>query len=247
MKPKSLFASELRFARVPLAGFALVSAMGCATGPDANPKDPLEPLNRGVYQFNDAVDTAVLKPVATVYQNVTPSPVKTGVNNFFSNLSDLWSAANAGLQLRPREATENLMRFSVNTVFGLAGVLDIASEMGIPRTRLDFGQTMGRWGAPAGPYLVLPILGPSSVRDGTGLLVDMSADPISNMNDVSARNAITGLRVVDTRAGLLRATTLLEEAALDPYSFTRGLYLNRRQGQIDDLVDQGVGLGGRSP
>lgn len=244
MKPKSLFASALRFARLLLASLAMASAMGCATGPDANPKDPLEPFNRGVYRFNDAVDTAVLKPVATVYKDVTPSPVQTGVNNFFSNLGDLWSAGNAGLQLRPREATENLMRFSVNTLFGLAGVLDIASEMGIPCTRLDFGQTVGRWGAPAGPYLVLPILGPSSMRDGTGLLVDMSADPTSNMNDVSARNALTGLRVVDTRAGLLRVTTLLEEAALDPYSFTRDLYLNRRQGQIDDLIDQGVGLGG---
>jgi phospholipid-binding lipoprotein MlaA len=232
----------LRCGRVFLAGAALVSAVGCATGPGANPQDPLEPFNRGVYRFNDAVDTAVLKPVATAYQNVTPSPVKTSVNNFFGNVGDLWSAANAVLQLRPREATENLMRFSVNTAVGLAGVLDIASEMGIPRTRLDFGQTLGRWGAPSGAYLVLPILGPSSVRDGAGLLVDMSGDPVSVMNDVSARNALTALRVVDTRAGLLRATTLLEEAALDPYSFTRDLYLNRRQGQIDDMIDQGMGL-----
>ena len=228
----------LRCARLLLAGAALVSAVGCATGPDANPQDPLEPFNRGVYRVNDALDTAVLKPVATAYQSVAPSPVQTGVNNFFGNLGDLWSAANAALQLRPREAGENLMRFSVNSVLGLAGVLDIATEAGIPRTRTDFGQTLGRWGAPAGPYLVLPILGPSSVRDGTGVLVDLSVDPVSNMNDVSARNSLTALRVVDTRAGLLRATTLLEEAALDPYSFTRDLYLNRRQGQIDDMLDQ---------
>jgi phospholipid-binding lipoprotein MlaA len=212
--------------------------VGCATGPDANPQDPLEPFNRGVYRFNDAVDTAVLKPVATAYEIVTPSPVQTGVNNFFGNLGDLWSAANAALQLRPREAGENLMRFSVNTVLGLGGLLDIATEAGIPRTRLDFGQTLGRWGAPSGAYLVLPFLGPSSVRDGTGLVVDLSVDPVSGMNDVSARNALTAVRVVNTRAGLLRATTLLEEAALDPYSFTRDLYLNRRQGQIDDMVEQ---------
>jgi phospholipid-binding lipoprotein MlaA len=228
----------LRCGRLFLAGAALVSAVGCATGPDANPQDPLEPFNRGVYRFNDAVDTAVLKPVATAYQNVTPSPVQTGVNNFFGNLGDLWSAANAALQLRPREAGENLMRFSVNTVLGLGGLLDIATEAGIPRTRLDFGQTLGRWGAPSGAYLVLPFLGPSSVRDGTGLVVDLSVDPVSGMNDVSARNALTAVRVVNTRAGLLRATTLLEEAALDPYSFTRDLYLNRRQGQIDDMVEQ---------
>jgi phospholipid-binding lipoprotein MlaA len=212
--------------------------VGCATGPDANPQDPLEPFNRGVYRLNDALDTAVLKPMATAYQSVTPSPVQTGVNNFFGNLGDLWSAANAAMQLRPREAGENLMRFSVNSVLGLAGVLDIATEAGIPRTRTDFGQTLGRWGTPAGPYLVLPILGPSSVRDGTGVLVDLSVDPVSNLNDVSARNSLTALRVVDTRAGLLRATTLLEEAALDPYSLTRDLYLNRRQGQIDDMLDQ---------
>lgn len=215
----------------------------CATGPDANPRDPLEPLNRGIYQFNDAVDTAVLKPVATAYQEVTPSPVRTGVNNFFGNISDLWSSVNAGLQLRPREATENLMRFSVNTVFGLAGVLDIASEMGIPRTRLDFGQTLGRWGAPSGPYLVVPLLGPSSVRDGTGLVVDIYADPVTSVDHIPTRNSMTALRMVDTRAGLLRAGTLLDDAALDKYSFMRDFYLNRRQNQIDDLIDKGIGLG----
>lgn len=216
---------------------------GCATGPDANPRDPLEPFNRGVYQFNDAVDTAVFKPVATAYQKVTPSPVRTGVSNFFGNLGDLWSSVNAGLQLRPREATENLMRFSVNTVFGIAGVLDIASEMGIPRTRLDFGQTMGRWGAPSGPYLVLPLLGPSSVRDGTGLVVDVVGDPLSSVDHVPSRNSLIALRVVDTRAGLLRAGNLLDDAALDKYSFMRDFYLNRRQNQIDDLIDKGIGLG----
>ncbi|WP_382161428.1 VacJ family lipoprotein [Hydrogenophaga sp. ANAO-22] len=216
---------------------------GCATGPDANPRDPLEPFNRGVYQFNDAVDTAVLKPVATAYQKVTPSPVRTGVGNFFGNLGDLWSSVNAGLQLRPREATENLMRFSVNTVFGLAGLLDIASEMGIPRTRLDFGQTMGRWGAPSGPYLVLPLLGPSSVRDGTGVIVDVVGDPVTGVDHVPTRNSLMALRVVDTRAGLLRAGTLLDDAALDKYSFMRDFYLNRRQNQIEDLIDKGIGLG----
>ncbi len=238
---------HLSFATTALKGVLLSATVvlmaGCATGPDANPRDPLEPLNRSVYQFNDAVDTAVLKPVATAYQNVTPSPIRTGVGNFFGNLGDLWSSVNAGLQLRPREATENLMRFSVNTVFGLAGVLDIATEMGIPRTRLDFGQTLGRWGAPSGAYLVLPIFGSSSVRDGTGLVVDSSVDMVSGLNHVPTRNSLTALRVVDTRATYLRASSLLEDAALDKYSFTRDLYLNRRQSQIDDLIDKGIGLG----
>lgn len=227
----------------PTLGLTLGLLVGCATGPDAHPRDPLEPLNRSVHRFNDAVDRVVLKPVASGYVQVTPSPVRTGVGNFFDNLGDLWSSVNASLQLRPREAAENFMRFGVNTVFGLAGVLDIASEMGIPRTRLDFGHTLGRWGAPAGAYLVLPILGPSSVRDGTGLAFDLAADPSSGLNDVAARNALTALRVVDTRADLLAATSLLEEAALDRYSFTRDLYLNHRQRQIDDMVDRGMGLG----
>lgn len=233
----------LTVSKAAALGATMSLLAACATGPDANPRDPLEPLNRGVYQFNDAVDTAVLQPVATAYQRVTPSPVRTGVGNFFGNLGDLWSSVNAGLQLRPREATENLMRFSVNTVFGLAGVLDIASEMGIPRTRLDFGQTMGFWGAPSGPYLVLPIFGSSSVRDGTGLVVDSYGDPVSGLDHVPTRNSLTALRVVDTRAMYLRASSLLEDAALDKYSFTRDLYLNRRQSQIDDMIDRGIGLG----
>jgi len=220
-----------------------VLVTGCATGPDANPRDPLEPFNRGVSRFNDAVDEAVLKPVATAYVDVTPSPVRTGVSNFFGNLADLWSSVNAGLQLRPRESVENLMRFSINTVFGLGGLLDIATEAGIPRTRIDFGQTLGRWGMPAGPYVVLPILGPSSVRDTAGLVVDSAADPVGDINNVANRNSLYTLRAVDTRARLLGATNVLEGAALDKYSFTRDLYLNRRQSQVDDMIDKGIGLG----
>ncbi len=215
----------------------------CATGPDANPRDPLEPFNRGVTRFNDAVDDAVLKPVATVYQDVTPALVQTGVGNFFGNLGDLWSSVNAALQLRPREATENFARFNLNTVFGLGGVLDIASEAGIPRTRIDFGQTMGRWGVPSGPYVVLPLLGPSSARDTVGVLVDSQGDLMTEVTPVSARNSLYALRVVHTRASFLRAGSMLEEAALDKYSFTRDLYLNRRESQIEDMIDKGIGMG----
>lgn len=226
-----------------LAAAALVLLAGCATGPDANPRDPLEPLNRGVQRFNDAVDDAVLRPVASTYVDVTPSPVRTGVSNFFSNLGDLWSAFNAGLQLRPRETVENVMRFSVNTVLGFGGVLDIATEAGIPRTRIDFGQTMGRWGVPSGPYVVLPIFGPSTVRDTAGLVVDSNGDPTGEVNHVATRNSLYALRAVDTRAQLLGASNLLQDAALDKYSFTRDFYLNRRQSQIDDMIDKGIGLG----
>lgn len=222
-----------RFGR--LAGaLALVAALaGCATGPDANPRDPLEPFNRGVSSFNDAIDDAVLKPVATAYQTVTPDPVRTGVNNFFGNLRDLYSAVNALLQARPQVAVENFMRFNVNTFFGLGGLLDIATEANIPRTTLDFGHTLGRWGVPAGPYVVLPFFGPSSVRDTAGLAVDTHGDALRAVDHVPTRNSLYTLRAVDTRAGLLRAGSVLEGAALDKYSFTRDAYLQRRQSQVE--------------
>lgn len=229
--------------RPVLAVAALAVLAGCATGPDADPRDPLEPFNRQVQRFNDAADEAVFKPVATAYVQVTPSPVRTGVNNFFGNLGDLWSAVNAGLQLRPRESAENLMRFSLNTVLGFGGLLDIATEAGIPRTRIDFGQTMGRWGVPSGPYVVWPLLGPSTARDSVGMVADATGDPVGHVDHIPTRNSLYALRIVDTRAQLLRASSLLEGAALDKYSFTRDFYLNRRQSQINDMIDKGIGTG----
>lgn len=231
--------------RPRVLGVALVVSLlaGCATGPDANPRDPLEPFNRGVSSFNDAVDRAVLKPVATTYRDVTPSFLRTGVNNFFGNLRDVWSVVNATLQLKPRAATENAMRVGINTLFGFGGLLDIATEMGIERTSLDFGHTLGRWGVPSGPYLVLPVFGPSSFRDATGFVVDSRVDLVGNMSDVSDRNVLYSLRAVDTRSGLLRASSLLEGAALDPYSFMRDAYLQRRESQIENLIEEGSGLG----
>ena len=220
--------------------FAVLAA--CATGPNANPRDPLEPMNRKTTAFNDAVDGAVLKPVATLYRDITPDPLRTGVNNFFENLRDVWSFINASLQLRPREAAENFLRFNVNTVFGVGGIFDVASEMGLERTRLDFGQTLGRWGVPSGPYLVLPIFGPSTVRDTAGFSIESSGDLVQGIANVPTRNSLYLLRAVEIRANLLRATSLLEGAALDKYSFTRELYLQRRESQIEDLIDKGIGL-----
>jgi len=226
-----------------MGGLLAVALMaGCASGPNANPQDPLEPFNRDVSAFNDSVDSLVLKPVATVYRDVTPDLVRTGVSNFFSNLGDVWSFINATLQLRPREASENFLRFGVNTAFGLGGLLDIASEMGIERTRLDFGQTLGRWGVPPGPYLVLPIFGPSSFRDAAGFGVEARGDLVQGLDSVSQRNSLIALRAIETRANLLRATSMLEGAALDKYSFTRDVYLRRRQSQIEDLIDLGIGV-----
>lgn len=221
---------------VPLVVVALMT--GCATGPQADPRDPLEPFNRSVTRFNDGVDEAVLKPVATAYREVVPSPVRTGVGNFFGNLRDLWSFVNAVLQARPQEAAENFMRFNVNTFFGLGGVIDIASEMGIPRTPLDMGHTLGRWGVPPGPYLVLPLMGPSTLRDGVGLVVDGRADPLGQVEPIADRNGLYALRLTDTRAELLRATDVLDQIALDKYAFTRDAYLQRRQSQIEPNGDE---------
>ena len=213
-------------------GFAVMVMQGCATGPNANPADPMEPLNRAVFNFNDGVDRAILQPVATAYDQVIPSPVKTGVRNFFGNIADVWSVANNLLQFKLKESLETFMRVSVNSTFGFGGVLDIGTEMGLPKNRQDFGQTLGVWGFDAGPYVVLPLLGPSSVRDTVGTVVDGSADLVNNLPNVPTRNSLTALRGVDRRASLLGATNILDQAALDKYSFTRDLYLQRRANAI---------------
>ena len=209
-------------------GFAVMVMQGCATGPNANPADPMEPLNRAVFNFNDGVDRAILQPVASAYDQVTPSPVKTGVRNFFGNIADVWSVVNNLLQFKLKESLETFMRVSVNSTFGFGGVLDIGTEMGLPKNRQDFGQTLGVWGFDAGPYVVLPLLGPSSVRDAVGTVVDGSVDLVNNLPNVPTRNSLTALRVVDRRASLLGATNILDQAALDKYTFTRDLYLQRR-------------------
>ena len=221
-----------------LLGAALLS--GCATGPNANPADPLEPYNRSMSTFNENVDKAVLKPVATAYRDVTPQPVRTGVTNFFGNLGDAWSFVNNLLQGRGVEAYESMVRFATNTVFGLGGLLDIASEAGIDRHKQDFGLTLGRWGVPTGPYLVLPVLGPSTVRDTAALPVDLYADPLMAVDPVSARNSLYALRFVNRRAELLRAGDVLDGASLDRYSFTRDAVLQMRGGGD---ADAGAGDG----
>jgi phospholipid-binding lipoprotein MlaA len=213
-----------------IIGSGLLS--GCASGPQANPTDPLEPLNRQIFALNEGVDKAVLKPVAQGYRAVMPQPVRAGVSNFFNNLRDLWSSLNGVLQLRPVVASDNFMRFGVNTVFGLGGILDVASEAGIERHTEDFGKTLGRWGVPSGPYLVFPLFGPSTLRDSTTIVLENKHDPVSQIDHVRTRNTTTVLRVVDTRTNLLRLGDLLDEAALDKYSFTRDAFLQKRRAEI---------------
>jgi phospholipid-binding lipoprotein MlaA len=212
-----------------------VFLMGCAsTQPvrSANPTDPLESFNRSMFAFNEGVDQAVLKPVAQGYRAVTPQPVRQGVTNFFDNLEDMWSTINSALQLRPKNTLENAMRVAVNTVFGLGGVINIADEMGIERHSEDFGKTLGRWGMPSGPYIVMPILGPSTLRDATTIVFENKHDPVAQINHIPTRNATTVLRIVETRTNLLRLGDLLDDVALDKYSFTRDAFLQKRRAEI---------------
>jgi phospholipid-binding lipoprotein MlaA len=223
----------------------VLSSAGCATGPNANPKDPLEPMNRSISKFNDTLDDNLLKPVATGYRDYIPQPVQTGVGNFFGNLSDVFSTVNSGLQLKGRDTAESLMRVVVNTTLGIYGLFDVATEIGLQRHREDFGQTLGYWGVPDGPYLVLPVFGPSTVRDTSTLPLEFSTDFVAKHDVVAERNAAVVARIVDKRASLLKTTDLLSGAAIDKYSFTRDSYLQYRRNQVydgnppdeDDLVD----------
>lgn len=221
---------------------ALGTLSGCASLPEgavAHPQDPWEGYNRSMMAFNDAVDDAVLRPAAKAYQTVTPQPVRTGVSNFFGNLGDLWSMVNYALQGKGEKAYNQMVRFTTNTTLGLGGLLDIATPAQIPREKQDFGQTLGHWGFKPGPYLVLPLLGPSTLRDTVALPVDWQGNVLSGMHPVSHRNAVTGLRLVSTREGLLGASDTLDAVALDRYSLMRDFYLRQRSGQEPDDANDG--------
>ena len=213
---------------------------GCATIKDARggpgqKLDPWENWNRKVFAFNEGLDERVLKPVATVYAKVVPQLVRRGVDNFFGNIADAWSAINNILQFKGEPAFEDVIRVSMNTFFGLLGVLDVAGDYGLDHHYEDFGQTLGRWGFGAGAYVVWPVLGPSSVRDSVALPADRwFASPSRLLNDGSWKFGITTLQIINTRANLLSASELLDEIALDKYSFVRDAYLQRRRSLVFD-------------
>jgi phospholipid-binding lipoprotein MlaA len=223
-----------------IAIFASIS--GCATRPDANPVDPWEPMNRSIYGFNQSVDDAVLRPVATAYVKYVPEPARIGTSNFFSNIAEPWNFVNNLLQGRLKNAGETVTRFSLNTLFGVFGLVDVATDAGIERHTEDFGQTLGVWGVPPGPYVVVPLLGPATVRDGSALPVDYLANPALQLDSVAARNSLAVLLFVDRRALLLKAGNLLDEAALDKYSFSRDVYLQYRRAAIRDANSNGAAL-----
>lgn len=221
-----------RWRGLALAATACALLAGCAA--PANPRDPFEKFNRAMFSFNDAVDRAALKPAATAYKETLPSFVQTGINNFFGNLADAWSAVNNLLQGRGTEGMSDVTRFAMNTTLGLGGVLDIASQAGLRKHNEDLGQTLGSWGVPSGPYLMLPLLGPSTVRDTAALPADLWADPWTHKTPVGWRNVGIGVRAIDQRATVLEASNLMEEAALDRYEFIRDGYLQRRESRIED-------------
>ena len=224
--------SQGSLARIGLALAIAASVSACATG--TNPRDPLEGYNRAMFKFNDTVDQVALKPVATAYKKVTPSFVQTGVGNFFGNLSDVWSAVNNLLQGKGEAGLQDVVRVSMNSTFGILGLIDIASQAGIPKHNEDFGQTLGWYGIQPGPYVMLPLLGPSTVRDTVALPLDITGDPWRYKDPVSVRNIGTVTRVVDKRAALLDATNLMEAAALDRYEFIRDGFLQARESKVFD-------------
>lgn len=212
----------------------VLALQACATVKTADVRDPWEPMNRSVYQFNDAVDKAAIKPAAQLYVRVLPSFVRTGVGNFLGNLADVRTLANSALQFKVQATAETFMRINVNTFLGLGGLLDVASEMRLEKHSEDFGQTLGHWGVQSGPYVVLPLLGPSSLRDALALPVDMRADVALELPEQAARNAVAVSRVLDIRARLLPSLDVLMAASLDPYSFVRDAYLQKRRNDIYD-------------
>ncbi len=225
----------VRFRSIFLLGLlSLTLFAGCAS--TNNPRDPLEPINRAVYKFNDTLDKVVMKPVATVYREVLPDVVRTGVTNFFNNLYDILTALNNLLQGKIVDAASDVGRIAVNTTIGLAGLIDLATEFGLEKHKEDFGQTLGRWGIGDGPYLQIPFFGPSSFRDALGAFVDFKVDPIYWIwrDHMATRNSMWGLYFVNLRANLLDSTKILDEAALDPYEFQRDAYLQRRRNLVYD-------------
>jgi phospholipid-binding lipoprotein MlaA len=218
--------------RLALVGFSLSLITACATGPD--PRDPFEPFNRGVYSFNEGLDRTILQPVARGYRAVLPQFIRSSVSNFFSNINDIVVALNNLLQGKFTAAYTDLGRVAINSTIGILGLFDVASEAGIEKHDEDFGQTLGRWGMGDGPFVMLPLFGPSTGRDTVGRIGDYFSDPMTYVDPSRSRNQLVGTRLVNRRAELLDASTVLQTAALDPYEFVRDAYLQRRRHLIYD-------------
>ena len=205
-----------------------------ADEPSSSSRDPWEKLNRQIYRFNQGVDRVFFKPLAITSETYVPAPITLGVKNFFSNLGDVGVAVNNLLQGKFRDSLSDSGRILVNSTMGLAGLFDVATRMGLDKHYEDFGQTLGRWGAPSGPYLVIPLFGPSSLRDSAGVVGDLALDPVVYAREAEVIVGLFILRAVNTRGELLTVTDLLEQAALDPYAFERDSWLQKRAFDIRD-------------
>jgi phospholipid-binding lipoprotein MlaA len=224
--------SVKRCAAVLATCAAAANLTGCATTAN-NPRDPFEGFNRAMFSVNEGIDV-VVKPVAEGYDAVVPGPVKTGIGNFFGNVADVWIAVNNLLQGKITEGASDTGRVLVNSTVGIAGLIDVASHLGLEKHAEDFGQTLGRWGVGEGPYLYWPFLGPRNVRDTFGFAVDGLADPIEHIHPVATRNTLTGVRIIDLRASLLPADKVIEAAAFDKYSYIRNAYFQMRRDAVYD-------------
>ena len=219
----------------PLAAVAMALALscgGCATTAN-NPKDPFESFNRAMFAVNEGIDV-VVKPVAQGYDAAAPLPVKVIIGNFFGNIWDGWTAVNNLLQGKPEQAVSDVGRVLINSTVGIGGAFDVASEMGLAKHNEEFGQTLGRWGVPDGPYFYWPIIGPRTTRDTLGWGVDIFYDPVARIERVPLRNSLMGTRIIDVRAGLLPTDKVVEEAAFDKYNYIRDAYLQHRRSEIYD-------------
>ena len=223
--------SVIRPVLLPVILLSSLMLNGCAST-STNPKDPFEGFNRGMYKFNDTLDKAVLKPVARGYSAVMPTPARKMVHNFFSNLDDILVTGNGLLQFKFAQAASDFTRVWVNSTFGIFGLFDVAHKL--EKHNEDFGQTLGHWGVSSGPYLVLPFLGPSSLRDGTGLAVDSYYGVLGNIEHIPTRNSLYVSNKIDQRAELLDTEKILEDTVVDRYSFIRDAYLMRRQSLVYD-------------
>jgi phospholipid-binding lipoprotein MlaA len=206
---------------------------GCAATP-ANPDDPLEGYNRAMFSFNERVDKAAIRPLAEVYDAVTPTPLRTGIGNFFGNFGDVWIGFNNLLQGKFADGLSDWTRVAFNSTIGILGVFDVASEIGLPKNDEDFGQTIGRWGVSEGPYFVVPFFGPRTVRDAAVLPIDLYGDNVWGIRDVPTRNSLTALRLTHARANLLGIDKTLEEGTLDKYAYARDFYLQQRRYRVHD-------------
>lgn len=229
-----LGASGMRkFYRLLAAGVVGLAFSGVVMA-EGNPRDPYEGFNRAMYSVNEAVDKFAAKPVAQVYDKAFPLPVKAGVGNFFGNVGDLWIGVNGALQGKFGDAGIDLGRLLVNSTVGIFGLFDVASELGLEKHDEDSGQTLAVWGVGDGAYLFWPIIGPRTMRDTAGWMIDSYVDPVWRVRPISVRNSLVALRFVDIRASLLPADKVVEEAALDKYAYVRDAYLQRRRNQIFD-------------